>query len=164
MAVNKYKEHVWVLAEDDATRQLANGFLLSPSLDGTRIDIRSPSRGWTRVLEDFSNNQVAGLRRYELRHLVLLIDFDNQVESRLQLFRETCPHDLLERVYMLGSRDEPEPLRTALNLSLEEIGSNLANNCADRSGSLGLWAHDLLKHNESEIIRLTSGVKHFLFR
>ena len=33
MSVNVYKPHVLVLPEDDADRQIANGFLLDPSLN-----------------------------------------------------------------------------------------------------------------------------------
>ena len=32
MSVNKYRPHVYVLSEDDANRQIANGFLLHPDL------------------------------------------------------------------------------------------------------------------------------------
>jgi hypothetical protein len=31
MAVNRYKPHIYVVPEDDANRQIANGFLLHPS-------------------------------------------------------------------------------------------------------------------------------------
>ena len=39
MSVNKYLPHVLVLPEDDANRQLANGFLLDPNLLDRRIQL-----------------------------------------------------------------------------------------------------------------------------
>ena len=162
MAVNKYKPHVWVVPEDDATRQLANGFLLHPSLDGTCIDIRQASGGWAKVLSAFEASHIADLRKYPLRHLILLIDFDDQVEGRTQKFLARFPEDVSERIYLLGSRSAPEPLRIAMGRSLEKIGEELAKACA--AGEPGPWSHELLKHNATELARLTTGVKLFLFR
>lgn len=162
MGVNKYKCHVWVVPEDDATRQLANGFLLHPSLDGTCIQVRPPSGGWARVLEDFETHQVANLRGNSLLHLAMLIDFDEQVETRTAHFRGRIPDDVLERVYILGARNEPEPLRQTTGKSLEMIGRALATACAD--GEAGLWDNELLRHNAAELVRLTASVKPFLFR
>lgn len=161
MGVNKYKDHVLVVPEDDANRQLANGFLLHPSLDGTCIDIRPPSRGWVNVLKEFEAIHINGLRSYVLRHLVLLIDFDEQVENRTKHFRDQFPSDVSERVYVLGARGEPESLRRNLGWSLEKIGNALAEACAD--GNTDLWSNELLRHNEAELARLTAGVKLFLF-
>lgn len=33
MSVNRERPHVWVMPEDDANRQLVNGFLKDPSLN-----------------------------------------------------------------------------------------------------------------------------------
>ena len=162
MAVNKYKAHVWVVPEDDATRQLANGFLLHPSLDGTCIDIRQASGGWAKVLSVFVAIHIADLRKYPFRHLILLIDFDEQVEDRTGKFRDRFPDDVSERVYLLGSRSAPEPLRNAVGQSLEKIGEALAEACA--GGEPDLWSHELLRHNAGELDRLTTGVKPFLFK
>ena len=37
MSVNKFRQHVFVLPEDDANRQLANGFLLDLSVRQVQI-------------------------------------------------------------------------------------------------------------------------------
>lgn len=161
MGVNKYKAHVWVVPEDDATRQLANGFLLHPSVDGTCIDIRQAPGGWSKVLTDFETTHIADLRKYPSRHLVLLIDFDDQVEDRTRLFRDRFPRDVASRVYVIGSRSEPEPLRKTIGQPFEKIGEALAESCAE--GFPGPWAHELLKHNEAELVRLIADVKPFLF-
>ena len=39
MSVNVYKPHVLVLPEDDANREIANGFLLAPSLKLRNIQV-----------------------------------------------------------------------------------------------------------------------------
>jgi len=161
MGVNKYKAHVWVVPEDDANRQLANGFLLHPALNDTCIEIRPASGGWLRVLQEFVSDHVSDLRKYPLRHLVLLIDFDEKVETRTERFRNEFPDDVSGRVYVLGTRDEPEPLRRALGQSLERIGEALAGSCAD--GNPELWNHELLNHNQAELDRLTENVKPILF-
>lgn len=42
MSVNKHLPHVFVLPEDDANRQLANGFYLAESLDVRRMQVLQP--------------------------------------------------------------------------------------------------------------------------
>jgi hypothetical protein len=49
MAVNKYKPHIYVLPEDDANRQIANGFLLHESVDSRSIQVMPTTGGWTRA-------------------------------------------------------------------------------------------------------------------
>lgn len=162
MSVNRFKDHVWVVPEDDANRQLANGFLLYPAVNGTCIDIRPASGGWPRVLDEFARVHITQLRSYPLRRLVLLIDFDDLVATRTVHFKNQFPDDVAGRVYLLGARSEPEPLRAAAGCSLEKIGTDLAKVCADND--MGLWSHELLMHNQVELARLTVDVRHFLFR
>jgi len=45
MSVNKYQQHVLVLPEDDANRQLEIGFLLDPLLIDRRIDVLEVAGG-----------------------------------------------------------------------------------------------------------------------
>lgn len=160
MGVNKFKPHLWVLPEDDANRQMANGFELEPAVDATRIAIYPPSGGWHRVLEEFEADHVDDLRRYPQRHLVLLIDFDGQAD-RIQLFRSRIPQDVSDRVYVLGAHSEAEPLKTATARTFEQIGRTLAKDCADDNP--GLWNHALLQHNQAELARLRDNVRGFLF-
>lgn len=161
MSVNLYKSHVLVLPEDDANRQLANGFLQDPALNLRAIQVLPIAGGWAKVRDDFEQAQLSQLRKYPERHLVLLIDFDEQVADRAQIFRDAFPADVRGRVYLLGTRDEPEPLRKACGVSLEKVGEQLASACAH--GEPGLWEHAMLKHNQSELERLIQNVKPFLF-
>lgn len=162
MSVNDYQPHVLVLPEDDANRQVVNGFLLDPSLNQRAIQALPIAGGWPKVHADLSASQVALLRRYPKRHLVLLIDFDGEVAERTQRFKEAIPEDVQDRVYLLGTLDEPEPLRKACGVSLEKVGEQLAQACA--LDEVGLWGHEMLQHNQPEVQRLIQNVKPFLFR
>lgn len=162
MSVNRELPHVMVLPEDDANRQLVNGFLLDPSLNQRAIQALPIAGGWAKVRDDLSAVQVAQLRKYPKRHLVLLIDFDGHFAERMHNFQEFIPDDVRDRVYLLGTRDEPEPLRRACGVSLEKIGEQLANACAN--DEQGLWGHAMLAHNQAEVGRLIANVKKFLFK
>lgn len=114
------------------------------------------------MLDSFEDFHVTGLKKYPLRHLVLLIDFDDRVEDRTAHFRASFPAGMNERIYLLGTRGEPEPLRKDCGCSLEKIGEHLANACA--TGEPGLWQHELLQHSHAELTRLVANVKPFLFK
>lgn len=162
MSVNVFKPHVLVLPEDDANRQIVNGFLLDPSLNLRAIQALPIAGGWVKVREDVCSTQATQLRKYPNRHLVLLIDFDGEVTERTHRFQESIPADVRDRVYLLGTQVEPEPLRKACGVSLEKVGEQLANACAN--GEQGLWGHAMLAHNQAEVGRLIQSVKKFLFR
>lgn len=162
MNVNRHMPHVIVLAEDDANRQIVNGFLLDPSLNQRAIQPLPVAGGWAKVREEVSATQVAQLRKYPDRHLVLLIDFDGDVVERTRSFQKVIPEDVRDRVYLLGTQVEPEPLRKACGFPLEKIGEQLANACANEE--MGLWGHAMLIHNQAEVGRLIKNVKPFLFR
>ena len=161
MSVNKFKDHILIVPEDDANRQLANGFVLHPSVRLQSVDIHPAVGGWSRVHSELGKTYADGLRKYPNRHLILLIDFDEQVMRRSTYFREAIPDDVSARVYILGTRSEPEPLRKNIGKSLEMIGTELAGACAD--SNLGLWTHEFLRHNDAELTRLIAYIKPFLF-
>lgn len=161
MSVNKYKPHVWVVPEDDANRELANGFLLHPNLDPTAIDIRPAAGGWPKVLDATVQQHALDLRRYPDRHLVLLVDLDGQGDHRIQHFRDRYPADVHDRIYLLSTKNEPERLKAAQGRSLEKLGEELAEACAQGAG--GLWLDDQLQHNQPELDRLMISVKPVLF-
>jgi hypothetical protein len=160
MAVNKYLPHVLVIPEDEADRQLANGFLLDQSLSTRRIQVLEEAGGWTRVLDQFESDHVAGMESWPARFIVLLIDFDGHVD-RLGQAKSRIPASLADRVFILGSLTDPEDLKRTLGNTLEEIGKTLANDC--REDTEHIWGHDLLQHNASELDRLRRSVRPFLF-
>jgi len=149
MSVNKYMPHVLVLPEDDANRQLANGFLLDIST--RQVQVLVEVGGWVQVRDRFASDHVSGMRKYTDRFMVLLIDFDGHV-NRLKTMRDSIPEDLLDRVFILGTSSEPEALRQAGLGTYETIGMGMADDC--RHGTRTMWAHNLLCHNDAELARL----------
>jgi hypothetical protein len=158
MSVNKYKQHVFVLPEDDANRQLANGFDLN--LSSRQFRVLEVAGGWARVRDIFVSDHVIPMRNNPSRFMVLLIDFDDDLD-RLETIKSDIPADLTDRVFVVGTRSNPEALRKAGLGPYEAIGSSLANDCRD--GTQTIWAHELLRHNEDELARLREAVCGFLF-
>jgi hypothetical protein len=91
MSVNKYKPHVLVLPEDDANRQLANGFDLN--LSSRQYGVEHEAGGWYRVCECFVSDHINPMRRNPERYMVLLIDFDDDL-TRLDTVKSKIPADL----------------------------------------------------------------------
>ncbi len=158
--INRYKPHLLVLPEDDANRQIANGFLLDSKLNSRAIQVLPEARGWEDVVEKFTNDYASTMRQYSHRMIALLIDFD-QDEDRLDYVKQHIPSDLEDRVFVLGVLSEPERLRSDIKKNFEEIGETLANDCPEDTNEL--WGHELLKHNKTELARMISSVKSFLF-
>lgn len=162
MAVNKYTDHVLIFPEDDANRQLANGFVIRPEINQSAVDIRSVSGGWGKAFDSLQAN-LRSLRDYPARRIVLLIDFDGNYEERLEKFRELVPTDLVDRVFLVGVLTEPEPLRADLGCSLEVLGGRLARDCEDHTQSD--WNHELLAHNQAELQRMRdSGIRSIVYK
>jgi len=159
MSVNKYRPHVLVLPEDDANRQLANGFQLDPLLNTRRMQVLEVADGWRKVLDCFKQEHVPEMKRNQNQFMVLLIDFDKR-EDRLDIVRAEIPPDLKDRVFVLGVWDDPEKLRQDLG-SFETTGLALAKDCRDNAEVT--WSHNLLCHNASELERLRKHVRPILF-
>jgi len=160
MSVNKYQPHVLVLPEDDANRQLANGFLLDQYLSNRKLQVLQEAGGWTQVLERFKSDHIVGMNRYPGRLMVLLIDFDGD-QARLTKAKAEIPEPLTDRVFVLGALTRPEALRHASLGTYEEIGLAMAKDCLEETDTI--WGHDLLRHNASELERLREHVRPILF-
>lgn len=158
--MNRRQPHVLVLPEDDANRQIANGFLLDSSLRAERIQILSVAGGWRALLERLQRDYIRPLQIYTSRYMVLLVDFDNDL-NRLEFVQKDIPSNLRSRVFVLGARKEPEDLKRANLGSYEEIGLALAKDCCE--GTDTAWRHNLLQHNLGELARLREVVRPILF-
>jgi hypothetical protein len=158
---NKYQPHIHVLAEDDANRQIANGFLLGSNLNNRAVKVLPLPGGWKKTVEEFTKEYAPEMRQLRHRMMVLLIDFDDN-ENRLSYVESHIPDDLKARVFVLGVLSEPENLRRDIKKTFEEIGEALATDCPDHTNEL--WGHTLLKHNKGELDRMASSVKPFLFK
>lgn len=160
MSVNKYLPHILIIPEDHADEQLANGFVLHKCV-GNNVLVERPAGGWPAVLAKFENDLISYLRRYPTGFVVLLIDFDEQYDTRRTRFRDAVPDDLSDRVFVLGVRVTPEAMKQALGKSLEGIGLDLAQNCLE--GVVGLWNSDHLAHNSPDLSELQQRVRDIIF-
>lgn len=161
MSVNKYQPHVFVIPEDRADEQIANGFVLHDQVKTRQIQILPSAGGWPSVLDKFRTEYIPHLRSFRDGHVVLLIDFDGHYERRRKAFDDEVPNDLKDRVFVVGAKETPEILRQALGETWERIGISLANDCYN--GTVNVWANDHLKHNEPDRLRLVQSVRSIVF-
>ncbi|MEG4802106.1 hypothetical protein QUB63_20100 [Microcoleus sp. ARI1-B5] len=166
--MNNYQDHVLVLPEDDANRQIANGFINNLNVKERAIQVLPIAGGWGKVVEKFLKNQADEMKKLSKRRMVLLIDFDRKGE-RLNHVKSQIPEELQDRVFILGVLSDPEDLKRIKKRfesigtgKLEQLGDTLANDCSNDNTN-GLWGHDLLKHNKTELDRMIKSVKPFLF-
>jgi hypothetical protein len=159
MSVNRQRPHVLVLPEDDANRQLANGFLLHPSLSA-QIQVLVEVGGWSKALDCFEKDHVGKMNSFPDRFMVLLIDFDGQ-QDRLDRAKAVIPDNLKDRVFVLGVWTEPEALKANFGRPYEEIGRAIAEDC--RQDTAATWDHELLRHSAGEIERMRQQVRPILF-
>ena len=159
--MNKYKEHVHIIPEDDANRQIANGFVAHHQVKDPPVKVMPPAGGWGEVKDTLENEYVSTLQSNPWAHVVLLIDFDGNTDHRRHLFEEVTPEGIKPRVFLLGSRNDPETLRQSLRMTFSQIGLALANECAD--GTTTFWHHEQLAHNDADRERLIATVRPFLF-
>ena len=161
MSVNKYQPHVFVLPEDDANLQIANGFHLHvPWNRQRRMQVLPVAGGWIKVLDQFHSNHIDKMESNSGRFMVLLIDLDG-IEGRLAEAKAKIPANLTDRVFILSALTAPEALRQAKLGSYEDIGSAMAKDCHEESEII--WGHELLQHNKIELDRLRARVRPILF-
>jgi hypothetical protein len=161
MSKNKYKKQVWVLPEDDANRQIAQGFTLEASVKERSIHVLPVAGGWGAIRDGFNREYNNELIKHSLCSMVLLVDFDGKGTRRLEEVLSGVDAALKDRVFVLGAHDEPERLRTALRMTYEQIGKALAKECSD--GTRTTWDHELLAHNRDELERMVPHVRPILF-
>ena len=160
--MNKYAPHIYVIPEDDADRQIADGFVLHPRVKEARVQVVPPAGGWPKVIQTFQDEYIPKLRDYPNARIVMLIDFDDQVEKRKADFERVIPADFKARVFVIGSKHTPEILKKEVKKrTFEEIGGLLADDCA--AGTAVLWGHEQLRHNDVDRQRLFEAVMTFLF-
>lgn len=149
MSVNKRRPHIVILPEDDANRQISTEFVVS--CRSGQIKVENSIGGWAKVVDRFLDEYAGSMRRFRERYVVLIIDCDND-RRRISQIRSRIPEDIADRVFILGSLDEPERLRAAGLGSFEKIGRSIASGCED--DSVDFWMHDQLQHNLEELDRI----------
>lgn len=160
MSVNKERPHLLIIPEDDANSQLARGFHLRVKNAERQLQVLPAAGGWLKAVDALKFDHLLGLQKYAGRHLLLLIDFDED-QNRFDEVQNQIPENLRDRVFVLGTWSEPEKLKPSLG-RLESIGEQLALECAEQT--LGAtWAHELIKHNLDEAMRLRAAVASLFF-
>ena len=159
--MNKYRDHVWLIPEDDANSQLAVGFLDHHAVASAKVGLREPAGGWGKVLEVFESEYLPLLHKYQYSHVVMLIDFDEHEDRKVQC-EQRIPADVKPRVFVIGARKDPETLRRELGMGWESIGRELAQEC--QKDDFKLWRHPHLSHNSNELERMVPVLKPFLFQ
>jgi hypothetical protein len=110
MGLNKEKPHLIIIPEDDKDRQLAVGFEFEVK-NTKQIYIERNAGGWVRACEFFSQEYLSSMNRYPGRYVVLLIDFDERDSNRLADVQKMLPSGFEDRVFVIGSRKDPEQLK-----------------------------------------------------
>ena len=148
MKANRERWHLFIKPEDDANRQLANGFVESLSfLAQTKVQIDRPAGGYLKALEFVADAQ---LERFPERRLLILIDFDKSADIRKRIVERYS--SVNNRIFVLGAKPEAEDLRRELKCHLCECGAKIADSCED--SGCAIWAIDSLRHNEKSLSRL----------
>jgi hypothetical protein len=117
MTMKRYVEHVYVIPEDDADRQIAVGFVDNHRVRDARVQVMPVAGGWRNVLQTFRDEYVQKLPYYPRAHAVMLIDFDGCFEQRRAEFESANLAEIKPRVFVVGPKDTPEILKGALNKS-----------------------------------------------
>ena len=115
MSKSKYREQVWVLPEDDANRQIAQGFTLEAAVKERNIHVLPPAGGWTAIRDGFEREHNRELLKYPECLVVLLVDFDEKGEERRENVLSGVSAGLKDRVFVLGARDGPSAAPQALH-------------------------------------------------
>jgi hypothetical protein len=163
MSRNRFRDHVIILPEDDADRQIANDFCSSHHLINANMNVQvvNEAGGWRRAQDLLEQTYVPYLQKFMRSRVVLVIDFDSRPARRIDVLRN-IPKELQARVFVIRSLTNPEELKSSLNKTLEEIGIDIADQCA-RETTDSLWNTDLLSHNRDEINRLSDEIRGLLF-
>lgn len=159
MTVNKYKPHLFVIPEDDADRQLANGFVLHHEVSG-EVQIVKEAGGWIKVIETITEEYVPLLKQNPNAHVLGIIDCDNDGE-RIKKLLDDFPSDVQDRIFLLGVFDDPQQFKISVQKPFETIGETLAEECFTEE--LHLWHHTHLQHISTEIERAKRCLKPIVF-
>lgn len=161
MSPNLYKPHVYVIPEDDADRDIVNGFMLNLEINERQFYVDTVARGWERGRDKLLELCSGHLVKYTSAHAILIIDFDEQAQRASEI-RDSVPDGLRDRVFIIGVFSEPEQLRRSTKKSYEQIGRMMAKGC--KENNTDFWQKEtLLAHNLEEIRRLSEAVHDLFF-
>jgi hypothetical protein len=159
MGVNRYKEHMVVLLEDEPYRDIMNGVQMLENVNHKVWDIKNPCGGSSKVFKQFEEN-IKLLDKYHKCHILLIIDFDDKTTDgvdffkiKIEKFKEIVPYKYTNRVFLLGvNHKESEDLKRFFRKSnFEAIGKLLVENCPSVNSN---WNNIHLECNMPEINRM----------
>lgn len=162
MGVNYYKKHLYVILEDEEYQKIMIGVNLSQHVNDGVIKICNFSDGWGKVFKDLENS-INLLKKFTDRHIVLLMDFDHDFETRIEEFRKLVPSEFKNRIFILGiDHKESEDLAKYFKCNAENVGKKLVENCPN--SDLSNWENIHLSCNKPEIMRMKeAGVFEWIF-
>lgn len=171
MSINRQQKHVIFFGEDEATRNLAQGFIEGENINELRCDVwHTFGTGWKSTTEAM---ELVGMSRYPLTHLILVIDLDRQEKHHIEdLKQEIDQTSFSDRVYVIGGSKDVQALQrafTAANsigkISAQDTGREIANQCfKDESCVEGVWCDPALEHNRTELERICRNLKDIIFK
>lgn len=169
MKRNPKVKKVTILAEDEATYKLVNGFVSNAvACDRSKCLPLHYTNGWNNCVE------IVKAMRLDVQvedYVILVIDYDKWDTDRYDHIKEQLSGlPFNERVFLLGSKIEAEellePMRAHFGISdlkLEGIGFQIAQECYD-GRTPSAWETEALDVNYDVIWRLEKYVKPFLFK
>lgn len=90
MSINKYKPHLLILPEDDANRQIANGFIQNINVNQLTIQVLPFADGWLKTVDKFVDDYASEMQKYPKRMMVLLIDLDKRKSRLTDVQEQKC--------------------------------------------------------------------------
>lgn len=84
MGCNKHRPHLVILPEDDANRDIANGFELNPFLDSRSLQVVPVKGGGGRVFNEFISDYIPKMDKHPEMHVLLLLDSDGRPDKYLR--------------------------------------------------------------------------------
>lgn len=170
MGFNRQRKHVLFYGEDEATSNLAQGFVESRKIDDFRCRVfHEFGHGWRSTVEALGKVKMA---KYPLTHLVLVIDFDSRGIEHLEKLRDEIRNSpYKDRVYVLGAAKDVGQLQRKLaketnryTMSPNAVGCALADRSTPDGECLnGVWGWPELAHNRDELTRLCLAAKDVIF-
>ncbi len=149
MGLNKHKPGLYVIPEDDADRQIANGFLEDFRVQNA-FQVMPPAQGREKVLSQIIEVYVPILQKYKQLKVIGVLDFDGRKDRYEQKLQE-IPNGVRERVFLLGTLNNPEKLKASAGLHFESLGEKLAQECCD--ANFELWNNEQLVFLKDEVLR-----------
>ena len=165
MSINKYKQHLLILSEDDAYKDIANGFVNHFAIIGNQVHIAQSAGGWGELLDLFSKKYLDDVRKYKERFVLLLLDLDGELNRTSQILT-AIPSDVKDRVFFLCCLGEAEGIKKELGHGkFEDFGKRLAESCYNSTYDKfdSIWGCQQLNHNNVELTRLATAVHPLLF-